>query len=50
MGAINPSAYSNTFSLGTKTSSICIIPVEALKANLPSIFGVSKPFILSFQL
>jgi len=41
-----PSTFGSKFSAGTWTSSITIWPViEALSENLPSIFGVEKPFI-----
>ena len=48
-GPLRPSTY-NTFSLGTITSSKCIIPVsDAYKDILPSIEGASIPFIFSLS-
>lgn len=41
-----PETLGSRFSWGTSTSSIRIMPVaDALSENLPSIFGVAKPFI-----
>lgn len=41
-----PDTLGSRFSWGTSTSSITIMPVaDALSENLPSIFGVVKPFI-----
>ena len=42
----SPSTFGRRFFSGTRTSSMTICPVsEALSENLPSIFGVLKPFI-----
>ena len=45
-GPPKPFAWGRRFSSGTKTLSITISPVmEARSENLPSIFGVLRPFI-----
>ncbi len=46
IGPFSPLTFGSWFSAGTNTSSITISPViDARRLNLPSIFGVERPFI-----